>query len=107
MEDVINRLDNTDGDNNGICLSTIHSAKGQEYDNVIMLDCNYDEDLGFMPIFNSVERCTNLVYVAITRAKKNIVIYAIDDDYVNKVDCINRNENVSLDCGNLMIIKNS
>lgn len=107
VEDVINRLDNTDGDNNGICLSTIHSAKGQEYDNVIMLDCNYDKDLGFMPIYNSVERCTNLVYVAITRAKKNIVIYAIDDDYVNKVDCINRNENVSLDCGNLMIIKNS
>ena len=108
VETIINRLDNTDGNDDGVCLSTIHSAKGQEYKNVIILDCNYDAELGFIPMYNSIERCTNLVYVAITRAKNNVVIYAVDDDddwvnLVDKVDCINKNENTYLDCANLII----
>ena len=44
-------------------VSTVHQAKGLEYDNVIVVDDNMDE----------VEDL-NIAYVAITRAKNNVLI---------------------------------
>lgn len=63
---------------NSITLSTVHSAKGLEWSNVIILNC---VEGGFPSIkatisndFESIEEERRLLYVAITRAKKNLVL---------------------------------
>ena len=69
---VINRIDTIfkDEDRSGICLSTIHKAKGLESDNVFII-C--EEKLLLkraMKVDWMREQEYNLVYVAYTRAKK-------------------------------------
>ena len=63
---------------NSITLSTVHSAKGLEWENVIIMNC---VEGGFPSIkttktndVESVEEERRLLYVAITRAKKNLVL---------------------------------
>ena len=62
------RINDIQNGNNNIVVSTIHKAKGREYDTVFLMLPNYklikDDDV-------------RLIYVAITRAKKNI--YIIDN----------------------------
>ena len=80
------RLLNADDRNmNGVCLSTFHSLKGLEFDNVIMIDMQesifpnetyidmkpYDEQSKM-----ELKECeTRLCYVAMTRAKKKLVMF--------------------------------
>lgn len=59
---------------NKISLMTIHSAKGLEWDNVIIWGCNE----GIFPTkrdLNSLAECRRLFYVAMTRAKTNLYFY--------------------------------
>lgn len=49
-----------------IYVSTIHKAKGREFDNVFLLLNNFD---------SSEEECKRQLYVAITRAKNNLTIH--------------------------------
>ena len=61
----------SDNEKDGICLSTIHKAKGLEADNVFIL-CE-----SLMPSKHArkkweIESEQNLIYVAITRAKKTL-----------------------------------
>lgn len=74
-----------------INLSTIHSAKGLEFDNVFFVNSNYDPN------------DEKLLYVAITRAKKQLVISShhninqlIDLNHVILRDCRTENITISL-----------
>lgn len=78
-EDFVNNVatDNVSlNEDDAIVLSTIHSAKGLEWDNVSLLNCtnicfpypNDNED--------AYEEERRLFYVAITRARHRLVIYA-------------------------------
>ena len=62
-----------------IFVSTIHKAKGKEFDNVfLMLD-------GFNPDTDEKKR---LLYVAMTRAKQNIAIH-LNGNYLDGISCLN------------------
>lgn len=72
-QELINKINEIflDSDGDGVCLSTIHKAKGLEADNVFIL-CK-----SLMPsklAKKEWEKITelNLIYVAITRAKKSL-----------------------------------
>lgn len=72
-EDLISKIDVifSDDDKEGVCLSTIHKAKGLEADNVFIL-CP-----SLMPTKYAKKKWeqiaeTNLNYVAVTRAKKTL-----------------------------------
>lgn len=69
--DVVNRIESIFKDeSNGICLSSVHKAKGLEADRVFIIckDKFYNKYAMRIPTFAVQE--ANLEYVAITRAKK-------------------------------------
>lgn len=68
----------TDDKDNAITLSTVHSAKGLEWSNVIIMNC---VEKGFPSAkavqseeLENLEEERRLLYVAITRAKKNLIL---------------------------------
>lgn len=72
-QELVNKINIifSDNEKDGICLSTIHKAKGLEADNVFIL-CE-----SLMPSKHArkkweIESEQNLIYVAITRAKKTL-----------------------------------
>lgn len=69
--DVISRIESIFSDSNkqGICLSTIHKAKGLEADRVFILKPSTLYHKKAMEIDWTAEQEKNLVYVAYTRAK--------------------------------------
>jgi DNA helicase-2/ATP-dependent DNA helicase PcrA len=71
--DLINKIDAifTDDDTTGVCLSTIHKAKGLEADNVYIL-CDSLLPSKYARKKWEIEAEENLRYVAITRAKKTL-----------------------------------
>jgi DNA helicase-2/ATP-dependent DNA helicase PcrA len=59
-------------DDDGIILSTVHGAKGLEWDSVIITDFND----GMFPHYKSqnVNEEIHILYVAVTRAKKRLCL---------------------------------
>lgn len=77
--DSVERADNlsrTSGDNYlpSVMLSTIHSAKGLEYDRVIVIDVLEGEMPGSEAAGDAVEEERRLLYVAMTRARRKLII---------------------------------
>jgi DNA helicase-2/ATP-dependent DNA helicase PcrA len=87
----------------GICLSTYHSAKGLEWDNVFLIDCNE----GITPYQKArtaeeIEEERRLFYVAFTRARKEVHLTYIDNGkrggkfvpsrFVTELGLIDRND---------------
>lgn len=76
VEETTERLRDIKHDNtrDNVLLSTIHGAKGREFNNVYII--NIDED--YLPHMNSdnIEEERRLFYVAATRAKKNLYLYS-------------------------------
>lgn len=69
-----------------LVISTIHSAKGMEWDLVILLDCMD----GIMPSINDLDEDEGMeslrcLYVALTRAKKRLIIET--PEIVNSCGC--------------------
>lgn len=67
-------------DPNAVMLSTLHSAKGLEYDVVYLIDVN----AGVMPYRKAVlpadlEEERRMVYVGMTRARKELTLCAVDE----------------------------
>lgn len=65
--------------NEGVLVSTMHKAKGREFDNVFLLLKDF--------YFGSDEK-KRVVYVAITRAKSNLFIYT-NQNYFDRYEVIN------------------
>jgi hypothetical protein len=64
--------------NNRIILSTIHGTKGLEFDNVFIIDLNYN--IFPSSLCNDIEEERRLFYVAITRAKNNLILCYTKDN---------------------------
>lgn len=73
MEDAINP------DSESIVVSTMHKAKGKEYDHVMMLVVDYD---------CTTDESRRLLYVASTRAKKTLQIHT-NIDFYDKIESKN------------------
>ena len=57
-----------------VILTTAHKSKGREWDNVIIYsDFKFNDD-SYYPLKDMPQQEINLLYVAITRAKKNLVL---------------------------------
>ena len=72
-DDLISKIETifTDNDKDGVCLSTIHKAKGLEADNVFILCPSLMPSKYAKKEWEKVAE-ENLIYVAITRAKKTL-----------------------------------
>lgn len=82
-QQISSKKRNTDG----ICLSTMHSAKGLEYQVVFIIDANE----GIMPHHKSIvdadlEEERRLFYVAMTRAKHDLHICAVKERYHKEIE---------------------
>ena len=85
-------LDNADEDEeDGLTISTVHSAKGLEWDVVFLLDVDDQNYPGEKPISsylpdvikeheNEIEEGRRLLYVAITRAKEHLYVLRSEKD---------------------------
>lgn len=76
-------LKNASSSKSNISISTIHSAKGLEYDNVFIIDL-IDGEFPQKSILNSfdeklLEEERRLFYVAMTRARKRLFLYTIKE----------------------------
>lgn len=69
-----NSLKNDQVNKNGVCLSTMHSLKGLEYDNVIIMDMK--ESL----INSSIDSEVRLCFVGMTRTKKELYLFYDKND---------------------------
>lgn len=73
---LVSDIDNIDGNENAVLLMTLHSAKGLEFDNVIMSGV----EEGMFPSYRSsldeteLEEERRLCYVGITRSRHNLYI---------------------------------
>lgn len=78
IKDCLNKAKNS---KSNISISTIHSSKGLEYDNVFIVDLVKNE----FPMKNNISELTKIVseeerrifYVAITRAKKRLFLFTV------------------------------
>ncbi|WP_459541864.1 3'-5' exonuclease, partial [Parvimonas micra] len=76
-------LKNASNSNSNISISTIHSAKGLEYDNVFIMDL-IDGEFPQKSVLNSfdeklLEEERRLFYVAMTRARKRLFLFTIKE----------------------------
>lgn len=69
LKDFIDMVSESD-DPNSITLSTIHQAKGQEWDTVFIVRLNE----GVLPCTEDIEEERRLAYVAATRAKNKLIL---------------------------------
>ena len=73
---LTNSIEENQNDSNSVSVSTIHAAKGLEFDYVFIIGC----EEGLFPVSRAiddvleVEEERRLMYVAITRAKKQVYI---------------------------------
>ena len=90
---IINYLENVsvltdleepdDGDINRVSLMTIHSSKGLEYDNVFVTGVEENLFPGALTVMDprDLEEERRLFYVAVTRAKKRIMLYYAENRF--------------------------
>lgn len=83
LDNLKELLKNASSSKSNISISTIHSSKGLEYDNVFIIDL-IDGEFPQKSILNSfdeklLEEERRLFYVAMTRAKKRLFLYTIKE----------------------------
>ncbi len=95
LKDIVTQ-GSTDPDSR-IILSTIHSSKGLEYDNVLLIDVRdgifpaspvseAEEDLLSESLRNELEEERRLFYVGVTRARKKLEIFDYEAAYGEKTE---------------------
>lgn len=89
--DLINKIDMifTDDACEGVCLTTIHKAKGLEANNVYIL-CNSLMPSRYATKKWEIEAEQNLIYVAVTRAKKTLN-YISEEEFPANMNGYNEN----------------
>ena len=96
VDNLINKINEIyQSKEEGVCLSTIHKAKGLECDIVHIM--NFDE-LGTKFVHNEIDREQekNLKYVAITRAKKKLCLIS-EKEYPNFISSTIKQEIEKID----------
>lgn len=83
LDNLKELLKNASSSKSNISISTIHSSKGLEYDNVFIIDL-IDGEFSQKSILNSfdeklLEEERRLFYVAMTRARKRLFLYTIKE----------------------------
>ena len=83
LDNLKELLKNASSSKSNISISTIHSSKGLEYDNVFIIDL-IDGEFPHKSILNSfdeklLEEERRLFYVAMTRARKRLFLYTIKE----------------------------
>ena len=83
LDNLKELLKNASSSKSNISISTIHSSKGLEYDNVFIMDL-IDGEFPQKSILNSfdeklLEEERRLFYVAMTRARKRLFLYTIKE----------------------------
>ena len=83
LESLKERLKKASNSKSNISISTIHSSKGLEYDNVFIIDL-VDGEFPQKSVLNSfdeklLEEERRLFYVAMTRAKKRLFLFTIKE----------------------------
>ena len=83
LEEILNELSlQSDADNiqnSAINIMTIHASKGLEFDHLFVI--GFEE--GFFPLGDSdIEEERRLAYVALTRAKKELVLSCVKSRYI-------------------------
>lgn len=73
--DGLSTNDTGDHSDDCICLSTIHSAKGLEWDDVYLMDVIDDLYPGCCKSKEEEDENLRVFYVGITRAKKHLILY--------------------------------
>lgn len=81
LTNKINKIFSEEGE--GIVLSTVHKAKGLEFDNVHIL-CDFTMPAFFSKTQDELEQEYNIIYVARTRAKKKLALIRDFNPYSNK-----------------------
>lgn len=90
LKDIKEKLKDANKSLSNISISTIHSAKGLEYDHVFLLDL-VDGEFPQKNILNAMdssllEEERRLFYVAMTRAKKTLTLFTIKTRNEKEVD---------------------
>ncbi|KXB46080.1 UvrD/REP helicase [Tissierellia bacterium KA00581] len=90
LKDIKEKLKDANKSSSNISISTIHSAKGLEYDHVFLLDL-VDGEFPQKNILNAMdssllEEERRLFYVAMTRAKKTLTLFTIKTRNEKEVD---------------------
>ena len=81
-ESVFADTNTTFSDNSGhLTLSTIHSAKGKEWDAVFIIGMNQGHFPSQRSGITSLDEERRLFYVAVTRARKHLYLVTYRDDY--------------------------
>lgn len=70
-----------DSNQSGVILSTVHGVKGLEYDNVFIVGLNEDKFPKYTESEAELEEERRVFYVALTRARKKVVISNIEFDF--------------------------
>ena len=71
----------------GVTMTTMHSAKGLEYEAVFIIDANENITPHHKAILEAdMEEERRLFYVAMTRAKRNLYIYSVKERYNKELE---------------------
>ena len=92
LETLEKQMKNMSETESRITLSTVHSSKGLEYDSVYLVDVfdglfpSIMQDASETEAFESMQEERRLFYVAMTRAKKSLTVYQMQDRESSFVD---------------------
>ena len=73
-----------------IYMVTIHSAKGLEFDYVVILDVNESNFVSAVEDFELNDQIRKLLYTSLTRARKNAYIFSSEMEYSKMLDDIDK-----------------
>lgn len=90
FSEIIKILESTNyvsEENADIIFSTIHKAKGREWDNVLVEDdfSIFNKNIAIKQILEKEMEELNLMYVAMTRAKKKLLIKPLFESYLGEL----------------------